>query len=212
VPADQTQALLLRPKPPDSLTESDAVSHFVAAPELDEWARATFLDPESELYNPSHDHLSAAHIGWLWTDIRNTRQMRDIAGEAEIPSVMGGAWKRGRFEAQMEQWFGAVPDFVITIYAPAAAEMSNREFCALIEHEMLHCGQAVTAYGLPRFNQRGQPVFSMRGHDVEQFVSIMRRYGAVSEVERQFVAAGTQSSLLGDEPIEICCGTCGRGA
>jgi hypothetical protein len=40
-------------------------------------------------------------------------------------------------------------------------------------------------FGCPKFNrQTGLPVFGMIGHDVEEFVGIVRRYGAGSAAGR----------------------------
>jgi hypothetical protein len=78
-----------------------------------------FLDPYAPLYNPDHQHLEFATLGVLWTNKSYRKQQRWILGQAEDPKGnTGGAWKKGQREQQLEQWFGGVPDFVITLYAP----------------------------------------------------------------------------------------------
>ena len=47
------------------------VDEFVPAPEVWEWALATFVAREGALHNPEHAHLEFAHVGVLWTSIEN---------------------------------------------------------------------------------------------------------------------------------------------
>ncbi|MQV21573.1 hypothetical protein GHK65_14775 [Sinorhizobium meliloti] len=59
---------------------------------------------------------------------------------------------------QVKQWFGFVPDFIITLDA---------EYC----------------------RASGAPVFTIRGHNVEEFVGVVRRYGANAAGVRAIVDA-----------------------
>lgn len=103
-----------------------------------------------------------------------------------------------------------VPDFLITIDAHYAAQCDDAEFCSLIEHEMLHAGQERDMFGAPKFTKAGRPKFAMRGHDVEEFVSIVRRYGvgASAGSTRALVEAANQKPLIGGVQISQACGTC----
>ena len=79
----------------------------------------------------------------------------------------------------MTDWFGMVPDFIITINAAWWLQASDVEACALVEHELYHCAQDSDEYWAPKFNkQTGRPVFTIRGHDVEEYIGVVRRYGA----------------------------------
>ena len=147
----------------------------------------------------------------LWTNVENSRRGNRLAGTAEVPAPRGDKWQQARSDCQLRDWFKGVPNFLITIDAECAAEYSDARFCALVEHELLHCAQSLDHYGSPRFNlQTGEPVFGLRGHDFEGFVSITRRYGVgsaeagVSEV----VAASALPPLLAAEDIAGVCGSC----
>lgn len=200
---------ILRPHPPAAMLET-LKSMYVPAPEVLEWIRKTFLDEENRMFNAEHVHLKEARIGVLWTNDAHVKKGRRVAGTAEIPSFRCGGWERGRQILQMVDWFGDVPEFVITLDAHYAAQASDAQFCALVEHELYHCGQARDEFDAPAFYKDGRPKFAMRGHDVEEFVGIVRRYGAGN-------AAGDTAKLVeaAKKPAEImhvdiarACGTC----
>lgn len=202
----------MRPYPPEILIdEYVGIDYFIPSPELEEWARKTFLDSESALYNEEHAHLNDAHIGYLWTNVPNRRKMREIAGEAEKPMFKGGAWQKHRQEMQFQEWFGAIPDFVITLDSSYAKIADDRSFCALVEHELYHCAQALDEFGSPKFNtQTGLPIFAMRGHDVEEFIGVVRRYGATANVREMIEAAIDEHGKIEIDDISIICGNCGK--
>ena len=169
-----------RPMPPMTLLESTGASQFVPAPEVEAWARAIFIEDGGALNNPEHAHLRSADIGMLWTNADNVRRGRTVLGQCETgqPSGPMGKWGKARAEQQIVEWFGAVPDFIITISAGFAASCSDATFCALIEHELLHAGQERDEFGAPRFSKMtGRPIFGMRSHDIEEFFSVAQRYG-----------------------------------
>jgi len=201
---------LKRPRPPAKLINNPS-SIFLPSPQLAAWSRH-FLDDDGLLTNPDHVHLQEADIGFLWTNVEATRQMISVVGTAEIPTPppSGGKWSRARFEFQIEQWFGHTPDFLITLYAPYAKECDDLTFCSLFEHELYHCGQRVDEFGEPKFRKNGLPVFGIKGHDVEEHVGIIRRYGARggagSTVE--FIEASKQEPEVGAANIAGACGTC----
>lgn len=201
-----------RPHPPASVDEEE-LERFEPDPSFTEWIRETFIAAGGPLSNEHHQHLLDARIGVLWTNVINRRQMRAVMATAEIPQVMGGPWKRGRAEQQMRDWFHFVPDFVLTFYAPEVATLDDRSFCALVEHELYHCAQAEDQYGGPKFDKdTGAPIFAMRGHDVEEFTAVVKRYGPTSRELLDMVDAANSRPQLGDQPIQIACGTCRRAA
>lgn len=202
---------MTRPMPPAEVIEP-VPETFLPAEDLREWIVATFLDPDSAMFNPDHAHLGQAELGVLWTNSPNSRHMRFVIGQAEImPPMAMGKWPRARAIAQIEEWFGAVPDFLLTFFAPAAAEMDDASFCALVEHELYHCGQERDQYGAPKFTRDGAPKFAIRGHDVEEFVGVVARYGADAQV-REMIDAAAMAPAIALADIAGACGTCLRAA
>ena len=206
-----------RPLPPEELrafyAEPEAAL-FVHASDLLLWIRETFIESihGSLLQNEEHSHLSMAKLGVLWTNGKNARSGRTIVGTAEIPSTKGNAWQRGRMYHFLRDRFGELPDFLITLSAPYAADVDDASFCALIEHELYHCAQAMDEWGAPRFSKEtGLPVWAIRGHDVEEFVGVVRRYGADAAGVRALVEAAKEHEakpVLPATAIAGACGTC----
>lgn len=113
----------------------------------------------------------------------------------------------------MREWFGAIPDFVITLDATFAAECDDVSFCALVEHELMHCAQKRNPYGVPLFSRTtGKPLFALRGHDVEEFVGIVERYGAYDLGVQRLVRAASNPPLIDLAKIARVCGTVERRA
>lgn len=201
----------IRPKPPkDILGEYPAIT--TRAKDLEDWIYSSILRDGAPLYNQDHEHLGAAFIGCLWTNVANTRQGRRVIGQAEIPlsGNKGGKWASARASQQFVDWFGVVPDFLLTFDANYCYEADDDSFCALVEHELYHCAQALDRFGMPRFTQEDDPVWAMRGHDVEEFVGIVRRYGAEAAGESvvNLVSAASQSPQVARVKIAQACGTC----
>lgn len=222
VPATPADALLQRPHPPAELTDiSAAFDHFEPAPEVLEWIRAAFLDSNAgPLYTTDHEHLANATIGVLWTNAENSRHGRRIVGQAECLSSSGGnkggKWQRARADQQLREWFGfPLPDFLITLDALFADDCDDASFAALVDHELYHCAQALDEFGMPKFNQQtGDPVWAIRGHDVEEFVGVVRRFGveAAGEGATDMVIAAATAPEITPATLARACGTCARRA
>lgn len=187
---------------------------FVPAPVLEIWLRHAYLDEDGPLYAPEHAHLNDAFIGCLWTNADNIRQGKRIVGQAEMPArslAKLGKWQRARSEQQLREWFGRVPDFLLTFDALYADECDDAAFCALVDHELCHCAQAVDEFGAPRFNKEtGLPVFTIKPHDVEEFVSVVRRFGvqAAGQTAVDLVIAAAQEPEIAHAAVTQACGTC----
>lgn len=113
-----------RPMPPEEL--ADPLRHperFVPSQDLEAWAKATFLDFDSLLFNEEHFHLEFADVFFLWTNAENARQGRTVVGTAEIPNQgTGNKWAKARAKQQLREWFGrSSPDFLVTIDAVLGA-------------------------------------------------------------------------------------------
>jgi len=200
----------LRPLPPAALFEIEKGDQFIPAPEIVEWAMATFVIDGAPLHNPEHGHLEMANIGALWTNVANSKNGRMIVGQCETGDPMAmGKWAKAKARIQVEQWFGSLPDFILTFDAAYCEQCSDIEFCALVEHELLHAAQDRDIYGAPKFSaSTGLPVWCIRGHDVQEFTSIVRRYGADAAHVREFVDAANQRPEIGHANIAHACGVC----
>ncbi|WP_244622297.1 putative metallopeptidase [Bradyrhizobium ivorense] len=170
----------------------------------------TFINEGSPLTNADHAHLSDARIGVLWTSVENGKHGRAIVGQAQLCGAGGSdKWAKGRIEQQLTEWFGSVPDFVITLFAPFAAQANDATFCALVEHELSHCAQEVDEFGSPKFTRNG-PSYCMRGHDIEEFVGVVARYGADASGVRALVDAANAGPTIAAADITFACGNCQR--
>lgn len=201
-------AIATLPVPPPELSRP-GLPAFAPAPELEAWVRATIINDAGALYNREHRHLQYAEIGMLWTNVRYEKRQRHIVGEARIGQPTGSnAWSKALRERQLRQWFGQVPDFVITLDAVWFARADAAYRLAVIEHELEHCSQATDDYGAPRFGRDGRPRFAIKGHDLEIFVSQVRRYGAYNEALRELRGVLERGPTLDIGMIEALCGTC----
>lgn len=200
--------MITRPYPPVELREPG--DEFATAFDLLEWMTSSFIDDGAVLQNPDHQHLQAAQIGCLWTNVANAKQMRQVIGQAERPMPRGSKWQIARQEMQLRQWFGQEPDFLITIYAPAIMDFDDSSWCALIEHELYHCSQAQDEYGVLKYRNDGSPIWALRGHDVEEFIGVVERYGAGAASDRvaEIARAASAPPAVGRHSISTACGTC----
>jgi hypothetical protein len=183
---------------------------FLPAPEVTAWVQAAILEESGYLYNADHDHLQQATLAFLWAGIENTRAGRSIIGQCEHapPSGVMGKWSRGRAEQQLSAWFGQLPDFLITLDAQYCIGCTDNEFCALVEHELYHAAQERDGFGAPKFSKAtGLPIFGIRGHDVEEFVGVVRRYGPSHDVAQLLEAAAHPPEVAAIR-ISQACGTC----
>jgi len=205
--------LASRPFPPEGMLDDlEAGDQFVAAPEIIEWARATFIDEGATLENIEHFHLRQASIGALWTNVANSKNGRSIVGQCELGDPMAmGKWAKAKARLQVKQWFGSIPDFILTFDAAYAMQASDIEWCALVEHELLHAAQDKDPWGQPKFSaSTGRPSFTIRGHDVQEFTSIVRRYGADAAHIREFVEAAMAKPEIGNVQVSHACGVCAK--
>ncbi|RIJ09881.1 hypothetical protein DXT77_15680 [Pseudomonas sp. 91RF] len=200
-----------RPMPPASLLEPSHLSDFgirlTPAPEVWEWLQAEILAGTGSIHNEEHAHLIDADIRVLWASAAFIKKGRTVVGQAEQVAFRAGGWQKARMEQQMRDWFGDVPAYIITLAADYCIQCSDADFCALVEHELYHIAQATDKYGQPAFTQDGLPKLEMRGHDVEEFVGVVRRYGASPAVQ-ELVDAANNPAEVGKMNIARACGTC----
>lgn len=201
-----------RPEPPE-LVDEEMPARFVPDPDFARWIQDVFVSAAGPLANEDHAHLLDARIRVLWTNVILQRRQRSVIATAEIPQTIGDAWKRGRAEQQLKDWFEEALDFLLTFSGPECGRLDDRAFCAVVEHELYHCAQKVDAWGDPVFDRdTGRPVFAIQGHDSEEFVGVVRRYGvgATSHGTRALIAAAKLAPTVAAASLDLACGTCHR--
>lgn len=201
-----------RPMPPDYMVDPDDYSglpKFAPAPEVWDWIKEHIIEEGGLLYNPDHQHLwGQTNIRVLWADFPFKKKGRDVAGTAEQVAFRVGGWQKTRQEKQMYDWFGTMPDFLITLAASYCHVCSDKAFCALVEHELYHIAHAIdNQTGALKYARSGLPKLEIRGHDVEEFVGVVRRYGADYSVQ-QMVDAANNGPEVDVVNISHSCGTC----
>lgn len=211
----ETAPDFMRPKPPAGLGEFGPNGEFptdlIPAPDLGKWVQDVILAEDGALHNPDHAHLIDGDVEFLWASSAFTKQGRTVVGQAEQVMFRAGGWQKARQEQQMVEWFGRVPAFLITLAADYCTQCSDVEFCSLIEHELYHVAHDKDEFGSPKFTKDGLPKLTLRGHDVEEFIGVVRRYGASPDVARMIEAAKL-SPEAGSINIARACGTCLRVA
>lgn len=200
-----------RPRPPQSILElseySDIGIRVEPAPDVWEWITAEILADTGSIHNPDHAHLIDADIAVMWASSAFAKQGRVVIGQAELVAFRAGGWQKARMEQQMMDWFGRVPTYIITLAADFCDQCGDADFCALVEHELYHIAQSKDEFGAPKFKQDGMPKLEMRAHDVEEFIGVVRRYGASESVQAMIDAAAKPPEVSGLN-ISRACGTC----
>lgn len=128
-----------------------------------------------------------AKIDWLLKRDQKTRGGRHILGTAHMPKVQGDL--NPCFQWMLANLFKRDPDFLIILDRAYwfAATPILREI--LVYHELTHCIHKTDNYGDKRYDMDERPVWGLRGHDVEEFTAVVRRYGAWNHDIKSFCAA-----------------------
>ena len=203
-----------RPEPPQKILgldpEFDPID-FEPAHDLRNWILETFIYQDGPLYNPEHDHIQLFDRDFfavLWASSAFVKAEKMVLGQCERVMINVGGWKKARQELQLRNWFGYIPTYIITIDAQYASEATDTDFCALIEHELCHIGVKRDEDGnIQVSNMTGEPKHYLRGHDVEEFNTVVQRYGA-SEAVQAMVDLVSAGPTIGKAKIAQSCGTC----
>ena len=117
------------------------------------------------------------------------------------PNPMQDDWAKALQRHQLRSFFGHIPDFLMTLYAPYMATCDNATFCAVVEHELLHAR-------LKFITRKGKPIWGIIGHDVEEHVNIVERYGvgAAAGRTRDLVLAAKKRPLIAAAQLDWACG------
>jgi hypothetical protein len=203
-----------RPMPPQHLlADPTAPLAFAPAPEVLDWLTETILLDTGVIHNPDHGHLLSADLRVLWASGPSRSKGRAVIGTAEEVLFRCSLWQKARQEEQMRAWFGYVPDWLITLDASYCAQCDDAAFCALVEHELYHIAHEKDLFGAPAFTKDGQPKIKLVGHDVEEFVGVVRRYGAPDGGNlAKLIRAAQQSPEVAPISLIHACGACLRVA
>lgn len=139
---------------------------------------------------PEHSHLldHKPDVAFLFRDGEWVKKGRSILGTCSMPSVQGDL--RPLFDWMLEELLGFTPVFLFTLSFEWWEQADERQREILVFHEMCHAAQDRDKYGSPRINQQtGEPVWTIRPHDIEEFNSVVRRYGAWAPDVQDFIAA-----------------------
>ncbi|MBJ9482446.1 putative metallopeptidase [Acinetobacter baumannii] len=207
----------IRPFPPQELidkADEEESIRLAPAPELMNWVISNFLTIGGPLHNPDHDHIAELihdneeFLAFAWASSACMAKKRMVLGQCEKVMFNQGGWKKARQEQQMRDWFGYVPVYLITIDASYCDQATDRDFSALIEHELYHIGVERDEDGDPLISEMtGLPKHYLAGHDVEEFVGVVKRWGADESVKR-LIEVAKQAPFVSDVNISKCCGTC----
>ena len=206
-----------RPFPPTELidqAEQEEAIRLAPAPELKEWVVKNWLTVGGELHNPDHDHIAELlhdneeFLAFAWASSAAVAKKRMVLGQCEKVMFNQGGWKKARQEQQMRDWFGFVPQYLITIDATYCEQASDRDFCRLIEHELYHIGVERDEDGEVIYSDHtGLPKHYLAGHDVEVFFGEIRQHGVDSSVQRLLEIA-KNAPFASETNIAACCGNC----
>lgn len=143
---------------------------------------------------PEHRHLvdNEIDLDWLMRCDEKVKAGRRILGTVYEPVVQGEL--RDMFEWMLTRLLGRLPAFLIVLDEAYWTKAGPLDREILIFHEITHIQQKLDKYGAPRFDRDGRPVYGLRGHDVEEFTSVVARYGAHNDELRAFVAAARDGS------------------
>ncbi|EPG9382382.1 putative metallopeptidase [Acinetobacter baumannii] len=207
----------IRPFPPtdfiDQAEEEEAI-RLTPAPDLKKWVVANYLTIGGPLHNPDHDHIAELihdneeFLAFAWASSACMAKKRMVLGQCEKVMFNQGGWKKARQEQQMRDWFGYVPVYLITIDASYCDQATDRDFCALIEHELYHIGVERDEDGDPLISEMtGLPKHYLAGHDVEEFVGVVKRWGPSKNVKR-LIEVAKNPPFVSNLDISRCCGNC----
>lgn len=130
-------------------------------------------------------------VGFLFRTEALIRNECQILGTVYCGITVNGT-HRDLFEWFVAKEFsGRIPDFLIILDAGYWREKTDLHREILMHHEVCHMIQKTDQFGAPRFfKQTGLPVWGLRGHDVEEFILVVQRYGAHTGALRDLIRAG----------------------
>ena len=141
---------------------------------------------------PEHAHYKdeEMRVEFLMKTAPLIKAGKQVLGTMHIPTVQGRL--KDLFEMLLAQFFGQMPQFLVTIDLEWWQEATPLEREALVYHELLHVKQSIDKNGDPAFDMDGNPKFGLVGHDIEAFNAEVERYGAWHPGIATFLAAAAK--------------------
>lgn len=138
---------------------------------------------------PEHQHLvdNDIEVDYVMRKHEKVKSGRLVLGSVHEPTCQGEM--APLFEWMLEGLLGKLPRFLIILDAEYWEQSDDQAREILIFHELCHIRQKVDRYGAPRFDKDGLPVYGLHGHDVEEFTSVVARYGAHNPDIASFIKA-----------------------
>lgn len=131
-----------------------------------------------ELVNDHHEEIREARIALAW----NTSWKPDVDGRV----TLGKCKKASDLDRELAPY-----DFVIILrrefWEHGATTDEQRR--ALLDHELCHAARKYDSGGEPVYDERGNPVFRIRKHDIEEFTEVIQRHGIYKRDLERFAAA-----------------------
>lgn len=150
------------------------------------------------LAHDEHRHLkdNEVSIGWLMRCDEKIKGGRLELGSVHDTKTMFQGGFRDLGLQLLAGMLGELPQFVIVLDKAWWTQAGARDREALVWHELAHIKQGLDRYGAPRFDREGNPVWEIRGHDVEAFNSELARYGAWKGDIAQFLATARTNDRI----------------
>lgn len=134
-----------------------------------EWTEAPEVaEVASKLIDEYHSHLVEAKIAYLFREGPWSSQDRTTWGKA--------------YKVSGRDNFLTGYDFYLVINREVWHALDEASRTALIDHELMHCSRGDD-------DKNGNPVWSMRGHGLEDFNAVVRRHGMWNEAVKRYLAA-----------------------
>lgn len=181
-----------RPFPPQFMRTYGR--ELVRALDVESLVALGFTRTDGVFFDPEHEHLTTATIGVIWSNARHMVKGEEKAGMMELlpdPDSEPRTWT----EARKHDWLASVygrpwPRFQMTLSGVWSWVYDDRSFLALVDHELCHAAVARDEGGAMKHRPgSSEPIWKTRGHDVEQFVGTVRRWGAPAAGAAELVAA-----------------------
>lgn len=177
------------------MTDDDEVPFFVPSDEGDVSPRAIMerLIKREGMFTPLR--LGEARIMIVMRTAPKVRNGRDELGSMSLPRFQGGLAALGVW--LLAEHFGSYPDYVLTLDNTWWEGSTPEQKEALVFHELMHCEHATDREGELKFQDDGRPVWAIKGHDIEEFREVVRRYGDWSGEISGFVHAAVEGGCTG---------------
>lgn len=148
---------------------------------------------EAVLRMPEHEHLVENKIDLAFLFRCEPKKVggRQILGTVYEPKVQGGL--RDVFEWMIRRLLGRMPRFLVVLDDGYWQGCGARNREILVFHELSHCWHKTDRDGEPRFDMDDNPIYGLKAHDVEEFTSVVARYGQWNDEIKAFIAAAQQS-------------------